>query len=120
MQHEVACLLGYWHHEHARLTDPDAPTGAILLPQDPSVETLLHQYAIGLLCLPRDCPPTWSCHCNSIRARFNAPPPDHEAPTGSFTVDDLEHNGNQQGGERPRRDSEPRFPYRDPNRWTEE
>lgn len=35
MQHEVACLLGYWHHEHARLTDPDAPTGAILLPHDP-------------------------------------------------------------------------------------
>lgn len=75
MEHEVACLLGYWHHEHLRLTDPDAPGGIILLPRDPGITAFLHQYAIALLGLPRDCPPNLTCHCNVIRARFNALPP---------------------------------------------
>jgi hypothetical protein len=97
MEHEVACLLGYWHHEHVRLADPDAPGGTILLPRDPGITTLLHQYAIALLGLPRDCPQNWTCHCNAIRARFNAPPPDHEAPTGAFSVDDLAHDDGDEG-----------------------
>lgn len=114
MEHEIACLLGYWHHEHVRLTDPDAPAGTILLPRDPGVTALLHQYTIALLCLPKACPPAWTCHCNTIRARFNAPPPDHETPTGAYTVEDLEREA-----QRPRTDTEPHFPYRDTNPWTE-
>ena len=89
MEFAIACLLGYWHHEHDRLVDPDSPGGTILLPRDPGVITLLHQYAIALLCLARDCPVEWKCHCNAIRARFNAPPPDHELPTGQFTLAEL-------------------------------
>jgi hypothetical protein len=114
VEFEIACLIGYWHHEYPRLTDPDAPGGYILLPQESGVVSLLHQYAIALLCLDRDCPSTWECHCNDVRARFNAPPPDHEEPTGQYTLADLERESHRQ-----RRDSEPRFPYRDNNRWTE-
>jgi hypothetical protein len=111
---EIACLLGFWRHEHQRLIDPDAPGGMIVLPREPGVVSLLHQYAIALLLLPRDCPPSSACRCNQIRARFNAPPPGHENPTGVFTVEDLEREA-----QRPRTDTEPRFPYRDMNPWTE-
>jgi hypothetical protein len=115
MEHEIACLLGYWHRDYHRLTDPDSPSGSILIPHDPSIETLLHQYAIGLLCLPRDCPTSWHCHCNGIRKRFNAPPPGHEQPTGTLTLAELEHEN-----ERQRTNTEPRFPYPDINAWTDE
>src|SRR6185437_1665206 len=29
MEFEIACLIGYWHRDHKRLSDPDAPTGSI-------------------------------------------------------------------------------------------
>jgi hypothetical protein len=113
-EHEIACLLGFWHHEYVRVIDPDSPGGTILMPREPGIVALLHQYAVALLRLDRDCPPNWDCHCNAIRARFNAPPPGHETPTGAFTVEDLEREA-----QRPRTDTEPRFPYRDTNPWTE-
>lgn len=110
---EIACLLGYWHHEYARLSDPDAPGGMILLPRDPGVMALLHQYAIALLCVPqKECPSTWTCHCNGIRKRFNDPPPDHEQPTDVFSLSDLHE------AQRTRRNSEPQFPYHIEDRWT--
>lgn len=114
LEFEIACLLAYWHHEHDRINDPDAPAGTILLPRDPGVTALLHQYAIALLCLPKACPASWTCHCNEIRARFNAPPPDHEQPTATFSVEDLREASQK------RRNTEPGFPYRDPNAWTHE
>lgn len=113
-EYEIACLMGYWSHEYKRLMDPDAPSGTILLPHDPGVIALLPQYAIALLCLAKACPPTWDCHCNAIRERFNAPPPDHDRPTGTFTEADLEAER-----QRRRTDTEPRFPYRDKNAWTD-
>ncbi|WIG60514.1 MAG: hypothetical protein OJF49_003262 [Ktedonobacterales bacterium] len=82
----IACLLGFVCKERARLTDPDAPAGVLIPPRDPAITTILHQFAIGLLCLPRDCPPTWSCPCNQIRARFNYPPPTHDQPTDTLDV----------------------------------
>lgn len=111
-EHEIACLLALWHHEHIRFMDPDAPGGIIQLPREQGAVALLHQYAIALLLLPRDCPQSWDCHCNSIRARFNAPPPGHEQPTGVFSLDEL------QEAERRRRNTEPGFPYRDTDQWT--
>lgn len=145
MEHEIACLIGFWQREHKRLLDPDAPTGPIHLPRDPSIQTLLHQFAIGLLCLDKKCPPSWGCHCNSIRSRFNAPPPDHEAPTGAFdtldTLNMLAHDELKQdikgaagdwgdvegevgevgevgnGDERRRHDSKPPSPYRADDHW---
>jgi hypothetical protein len=115
IEFEIACLMGYWHRDHARLADGDAPTGAILLPQDPSVVTLLHQYAIALLLLKKDCPDSWTCHCNRIRRRFNATPPDHSQPT-----DMMESEALIEEAQRQRRQTEPQFPYPDKNRWTEE
>jgi hypothetical protein len=112
MEHEVACLLGYWHHEHHRLNDPDAPGGTISLPTDQGIIALLHQYAIALLCLPKHCPPEWTCHCNAIRERFNAPPPGHEQPTDTFSLSDL------RAAQEHRRNTEPRFPYHADDHWT--
>ena len=121
LEFEIACLIGYWHRDHGRLSDPDAPTGAILLPHDPGITALLHQYAIALLCLPEDCPDTWTCHCNAIRKRFNEPPPDHPQPTGQMTTDELLAEAEQaRAARRERRNTEPQFPYPDPNRWTQE
>lgn len=115
LEFEIACLIGYWHRDHARLSDPDAPTGAILLPQDPSVVTLLHQYAIALLLLPKNCPDGWACDCNRIRQRFNASPPDHAQPTDVLEAEALIAEARRQ-----RRNTEPQFPYPDQNRWTRE
>lgn len=112
-EHEIACLLALWHHEGIRFMDPDAPGGMVLLPREQGALALLHQYAIALLLLPRDCPPNWDCHCNRIRARFNAPPPGHEQPTGVFSLAEL------QEAERRRRNTEPGFPYRDTDHWTQ-
>ncbi|HEU5349632.1 MAG TPA: hypothetical protein VFU63_13555 [Ktedonobacterales bacterium] len=121
LEFEIACLVGYWHRDHARLGDPDAPTGAILLPDDPTIITILHQYAIALLGLRRDCPESWTCHCNRIRRRFNAPPPDHTQPTGQLTLAELLAEAEQaRAARRERRNTEPQFPYPDPNRWTQE
>ena len=77
--------------------------------------TLLHQYAIALLCLDEDCPDTWTCHCNAIRKRFNEPPPDHQQPTGQMSTAEMIAEARRQ-----RRNTEPQFPYPDPNRWTQE
>lgn len=112
LEFEIACLLGYWHHEHQRLSDPDAPEGTITLPRDPGVMALLHQYAIALLCLPEDCPTDWPCHCNEIRSRFNAPPPDHERPTATYELADIEQ------ATQSRHLTDPQFPYRNSNPWT--
>jgi len=115
MEFEIACLIGYWHRDHKRLSDPDAPTGSIFSPHDPGIEALLHQYTIALLLLPKNCPDDWTCDCNKIRARFNVPPPDHTQPTDVLDTDELIAEARRQ-----RTDTEPRFPYPDPNRWTEE
>lgn len=88
-QFAVACMLGYLSKERARLCDPEAPAGAVFIPRDPGLITVLHQFAIALLALPRDCPDDWPCDCNRIRARFNAPPPDHEQPSDALTLDEL-------------------------------
>lgn len=85
----LACMLGFACKEHARLADPDAPAGIILLPHDPPVVSILHQFAIALLGLPRDCPDEYSCACNAVRERFNAAPPDHEQPTDALSLEDL-------------------------------
>jgi hypothetical protein len=114
LEFEIACLLGLYHHEQQRISDPDAPAGSIFLPHDPGVQALLHQYAIALLCLRRDCPSSWDCHCNEIRARFNAPPPDHMQPTGTLSATDLKR------ATRTKRDTEPHFPFNDPNIWTDD
>ncbi len=97
---DIAQLLGFTAREHDRLADPDAPGGPILLPADTGMRALLHQYAIALLGLPRDCPPDWRCACNAIRARYNAAPPSHEQPTEALSLDELRdsiyHAGNSQ------------------------
>ena len=94
---------------------------ALLRPQH---QTLQYQYAIALLCLPENCPDTWTCHCNAIRKRFNEPPPDHPQPTGQLTTAELLAEAEQaraaRGARRERRNTEPQFPYPDPNRWTQE
>jgi len=86
---EIACLLGFVCKERPRLADHDAPAAVLFLPQDPAIVTVLHQFAIGLLGLPRDCPIAWTCACNAIRERFNAPPPDHEQPTDALSLADI-------------------------------
>ncbi len=86
---DVACLLGYITKEYRRLADADAPAGIILLPVDPGVTALLHQFAISLLALPEACPSDWICPYNRIRDDFNAPPPDHERPTAAFSLSDV-------------------------------
>jgi hypothetical protein len=73
-----------------------------------------NQYAIALLCLYPECPPDWPCQCNAIRYHFNVPPADHELPTDQFELAELEREA-----ERQRPNSEPRFPDRDDNAWTE-
>jgi hypothetical protein len=112
LEYEIASLLGYWHHEHVRLNDPMAPTSTITVPKEAGIVALLHQYVIALLCLPRDCPASWTCHCNAIRARFNAPPPDHESPTSVFSVAEIE------AASANRRRTDPLFPYNGANPWT--
>lgn len=83
----IAVALGYLTKEWRRLTDPDAPAGLTFLPiYDPGVRTILHQFAIALLGLPRDCPDTWTCACNSLRARYNALPPDHPQTTDALSL----------------------------------
>lgn len=100
MLFDIAQLLGVISREHDRLADPDFPGGTILLPADSAMRALLHQYAIALLGLPRDCPPDWRCACNKIRARFNAVPPSHEQPTETLSLDELResiyHGANSQ------------------------
>jgi hypothetical protein len=86
---DMACLLGYVCKERGRFADRESPGGLVNVPQDPAIKTLLHQFAIALLGLPRDCPPEWSCACNQIRARFNAPPVDHDQPTDTLAVADI-------------------------------
>ncbi len=44
----------------------------------------LHQFAIALLCLARDCPPAWTCPCNALRRRYNRPPADGAASTDAL------------------------------------
>lgn len=95
-QFSIACILGFACKERARLTDPDAPAGIILLPQDPAVVSILHQFAIGLLSLPRDCPDESPCACNNIRERFNAPPPDHQQPTDALSLANIQQHIQQQ------------------------
>jgi hypothetical protein len=85
----IACTLGYLTRGRERLMDPDAPTGMTVIPHDPGVITILHQFAIALLALPRDCPADWTCDCNSIRARYNAAPPDHDQPTDMLSLSSL-------------------------------
>ena len=87
--HAIACVLGFACRERHSLLDPDAPSGPILLPTDPAVVSVLHQFAIDLLALPRDCPDELGCACNDIRARFNMAPPDHEQPTDALSLQDL-------------------------------
>lgn len=85
----IACALGYLTRERERLMDPDAPKGITALPQDLGVVTILHQFAIALMALPKDCPDDWTCACNTIRARYNAAPPDHDQPTDTFSLSAL-------------------------------
>jgi hypothetical protein len=80
----MATLLGYLSYERERLMDEDAPRGLVIPPNDPAMETVLHQFAIGLLCLEADCPGEWTCHCNEIRRRFNQPPGDHLQATDAL------------------------------------
>lgn len=87
---DVACLLGYIAKEYHRIADPDAPAGLTLLPTDPGIVTILHQFAIGLLALDEHCPAGWLCTCNALRGTFNAPPPDHERPTDQFAISQLQ------------------------------
>ena len=97
---DIAQLLGVISREHDLLADPDFPGGTIVLPPDTAMRALLHQYAIALLGLPRDCPPDWRCACNAIRARYNAAPPSHEQPTEALSLDELRdsiyHGGDRQ------------------------
>lgn len=86
---EMACLMGYLSKERQRLLDPYAPAGLTLPPQDPSLVTVLHQFAIGLLCLQPQCPKHWTCDCNAIRLRFNVPPDDHAEQTDASDLRDL-------------------------------
>ncbi len=86
---DTACLLGYVCREQGRLLDPDAPAGITVLPTDPSLVSILHQFTIALLCLDRDCPPTWTCPCNALRRRYNRPPADHETPTDALALGEL-------------------------------
>ncbi len=86
---ELACLIGYIYRESHHLLDPDAPPGTTYIPNDPSMVTILHQFAIALLHLPQQCPAGWTCHCNIIRRRFNMPPGDHDQPTDTLTLAEL-------------------------------
>jgi hypothetical protein len=95
---DIAQLLGVIAREHDLLADPDFPGGIILLPPDTAMRALLHQFAIALLGLPRDCPPSWPCACNAIRARYNAAPPSHEQPTEILSLDDLRTHRSPHGG----------------------
>lgn len=95
---DMACMLGFLYRDRTPL-DPDAPHGVTLLPRNPGMQSLLHQFALALLCLEPACPPAWKCHCNVIRARYNAPPPDHEQPTDTLALADLEGATNHQRGE---------------------
>lgn len=81
---EMGVLLAYFARTEDRLMDPDAPRGLVMPANDPAMETILHQWVIGLLCLPLDCPAEWTCHCNAIRRRFNEPPSDHLQPTDAL------------------------------------
>lgn len=81
---DMSCLIGLIHRE-PHLLDPDAPHGVTLLPTNPGIVSLLHQFAIALLCLEPECPPDALCQCNTIRSRYNAPPPDHEQPTETLS-----------------------------------
>ena len=86
---EMACMLGYLTKAQLHMLDPNAPHGVTLLPRDPSLVSLTHQFAIALLCLDPCCPEEWSCQCNLVRKRYNAPPPEHEQPTDTLNVADL-------------------------------
>lgn len=83
---QMAMLMGYLVKERDRILDASAPTGLILLPTDQSLASVLHQFAIALLCLEPDCPSDAGCHCNEIRRRYNAPPPDHTQATDALQV----------------------------------
>ncbi|HEU5348545.1 MAG TPA: hypothetical protein VFU63_08020 [Ktedonobacterales bacterium] len=52
------------------------------------------------------------------------PPPDHPQPTGQMTTAELLAEAEQareaREARRERRNTEPQFPYPDPNRWTQE
>ncbi len=82
---DMACMVGLLHRERS-LLDPHAPPDTILLPTTASLLSLLHQFAIALLCLEPVCPPAWTCHCNVIHERYNAPPADHDRPTGALDL----------------------------------
>ena len=89
---EMACMLGFiTKHQHA-LLDPNAPPGVTLMPHNPGLASLLHQFAIALLCLDPLCPQDWTCHCNRLRAQYNAAPPDHDQPTDTLTLADLQRH----------------------------
>lgn len=85
---EMACLLGFITKE-PRMLDPDAPHGVTMMPTNPSILSLLHQFAIALLCLDPDCPEDWTCQCNDVRRRYNAPPATHDQPTDVLNREDL-------------------------------
>lgn len=85
----MAAMLGYLTREHARLLDPDAPHGPRLIPLNPGIREILHQFAFAFLYLEPQCPPEWDCQCATTRSRFNAPPAEHEQPTDTLTLADL-------------------------------
>ena len=87
---ELACILGFITKAQLRMLTLSAPRGVTLLPRDPGLVSLTHQFAIALLCLDDPwCPEEWSCQCNLVRKRYNAPPPEHEQPTDTLNVADL-------------------------------
>ncbi len=52
----MANVLGYFLRKVRRLTDPDGPKGLIVPPMDPTILTILHKFAIALLCLEPEFP----------------------------------------------------------------
>jgi hypothetical protein len=86
---EMTCMLGYITREQCRMLDPDAPHGTTLLPTSPGARTILHQFAFAFLYLEPRCPDEWTCHCNLLRAQYNAPPASHAQPTDTLALADL-------------------------------
>lgn len=95
---DMAQLIGYLCKERPRIADPTAPGGVILLPTDTAIETVLHQFAIALLGLPRDCPTEWPCVCNALRARYNAAPLTHPEATQALSLEELRSIRSRQVG----------------------